>query len=65
VLEDSDLIKRYEPLLDAGRAVVIAGELCSRAVKERDVVKFITREIRVLEMEIPNRTGVPAKVGDV
>jgi hypothetical protein len=58
VIEDAELFKKYEPILDRGRAVVIRGESTDRPVLERGRLKFFAKEIRVLEIEVPNRSGV-------
>lgn len=61
-LDSEDLIKKHLAVLDQGRAVIVTGENTDRPVIEQGRTKFIAREIRVLALEVPNRTGVPARV---
>ena len=55
VVDDDVLIREWQPLLTAGRAVIVQGEQTARPFHERGVLKGYVREVRVQHMEFPNR----------
>lgn len=61
-IEDPVLMERAEPLLTAGRGLIIQGELAGRPYIERGVTKGFTRYLRIHQAEFvrPDRSN---KVG--
>lgn len=58
VVEAAERIREYQPLLTAGRAVIVQGEQTGRQYVDRHGVKGNwIREVRVHAMEFPNRGG--------
>lgn len=58
-IEDPALIEKAEPLLTAGRAVIVQGELAGRPFVERGVTKGFTRYLRINQAEFvrPDRSN--------
>ncbi len=55
VVDQPKLVAEYEPLLTAGRAVIVEGEQTARAYHKHGVLEGYVRETRVFRMEFPNR----------
>lgn len=58
-IDQPDLVRKMEPLLVRGRAALVRGELAMRPVREAGVLKYMSRFLRVIEIEIPNRSKLP------
>lgn len=54
-IDDARLIAAVEARLTAGAAVFIEGEQTARPWHDRGVLKGFVREVRVLEIKVPNR----------
>lgn len=52
------------PLMKAGRAVWIHGEVTDRPYMERGVVKSLIREVRVMRIELPDRSRQAAPAAE-
>jgi len=57
LVDDANLVREWQPLLTAGRAVVIQGEQTARPWHDKGVLKGYAREVRVQRMEFPSRGG--------
>ncbi|EIQ00731.1 hypothetical protein OpiT1DRAFT_05286 [Opitutaceae bacterium TAV1] len=57
VLEEASLMRDYEPLLTAGRAVIVEGEQTARPFYKSGMLAGHVREVRVRRMEFPARGG--------
>lgn len=57
LVDEPRLIADYQPLLTAGRSVIVQGEQTARPFVERGVTRGHVREVRVQRMEFPNRGG--------
>ena len=55
-VEDMTSLLRYEPMLTAGRAIIIDGQLDGRPFNERGIHKGYTRFLRVRRAEFPTRS---------
>jgi hypothetical protein len=56
MVDDPELIAKYESLLTSGRMVVCEGEQTAYPFHERGVLKGYTRKVRMHRMEFPNRS---------
>ena len=63
-IDREDLVREMEPLLTRGRAVIVHGEQAMREVKENGVLKYVVRFVRVLEIEVPNRSKARESRGE-
>jgi hypothetical protein len=57
MVDDPALIREYEALLTAGRAVIVEGEQTARPFHKHGVLEGYVREVRVHRIEFPNRGG--------
>jgi hypothetical protein len=55
VIENPDLIAKCEAFLDAGRTIMVQGEIVGRPFVKNDVQTGWIREVLVTGLEIPNR----------
>ena len=61
LVDDPAAIARWQPLLTAGRAVIVQGEQTARPFVKDGVTRGFTREVRVMAMEFPNRGRAKTK----
>lgn len=66
LVDDAGRIDEWEPLLTAGRAVIVTGEQTARPFAQHGVTKGFVREVRVTGIEFPNRSKaeVPANAAN-
>lgn len=57
LIDEPRRIREYQPLLTAGRAIIVEGEQTARPYHDRGVLKGYVREVRVWKIEFPNRGG--------
>ena len=57
IVESSEAIREWQPLLTAGRAVLIHGEQTSNPFYKNGVLSGYVRKVRVFRAEFPNRSG--------
>lgn len=57
MVDEPELIAKYEKLLTAGRIVVCEGEQTAYPYHERGVLKGYTRKVRLWRMEFPDRSA--------
>lgn len=64
VVDDAKLVDGYGPRLLSGCTVFLHGEMISRPVLDKDVLKGYVREIRALSIEIPVRARAAEGPGE-
>lgn len=50
-VEDTEMIRTAEPLLTAGRPVIVKGELCGRPYADKGVLKGFSRYLAITAIE--------------